>query len=330
MKFLTRDEIDAIPDLEPMIDGVLDKGTVTMLAAQPGAGKSFLALDWACRYATGTPWQGRAVDRMMKYSTGNYGPGKVLYIAAEGARGLKTRLKVWENAWKTRVQQHQLRMLDHPVNLGSHNEVAILTAAMEDNGPFGLVIIDTLARCSFGLEENNANEMGRVIQAAYAIRNTMGPDGTVLLIHHLGKGGVVRGSSALMGGVDLLLRLDNHDGHLVLEDEKRKDGRPLNPMSLKLVESGESMTVQADTFTPSVTNPLVAEMTAIAEVLPLTKNELKSATRLSEKDLYHYLSQGLKHNLIQKSTNEKNPRYSLAGVNGNSTFSPSQGAWRPR
>lgn len=103
MHLLTREEIDAIPDLEPMIDGVLDKGTVAMLAAQPGAGKSFLALDWACRYATGLRWQGRDVNRMMQYPTGNQGPGKVLYIAAEGARGIKTRLAAWEHAWDTHV-----------------------------------------------------------------------------------------------------------------------------------------------------------------------------------------------------------------------------------
>ena len=311
MHFLTREEIDAIPDLEPMIDGVLDKGTVTMLAAQPGAGKSFLALDWACRYATGIPWQGRAVNRMMEYPTGNQGPGKVLYIAAEGARGIKTRLAAWEHAWDAHVPEHQLRMLDHPVNLGNVNEVAALVSVMEEQGPFGFVIIDTLARCAMGLEENNANEMGRVIQAAYKIRNAMGNDGTVLLIHHLGKSGVVRGSSALLGGVDLMLKLSNEQGHLVLEDEKRKDGKPLEPMNLRLSESGQSMIIENDTAGVMYGNPLVAEMQALSHVLPLSKNELKMATSLTEQQLYRCLSDGLKTGLIC-ANEDKNPKYSLS------------------
>lgn len=311
MHFLTRREIDAIPDLEPMIDGVLDKGTVTMLAAQPGAGKSFLALDWACRYATGIPWQGRAINRMMEYPTGNHGPGKVLYIAAEGARGIKTRLATWETAWGTQVPEHQLRMLDHPVNLGNANEVAALVSVMEEQGPFGFVIIDTLARCAFGLEENNANEMGRVIQAAYTIRNAMGADGSVLLVHHLGKSGVVRGSSALLGGVDLMLTLANEGGRLTLEDEKRKDGKPLDPMELKLSESGNSMVVECDSRGPALSNALVGEMQALANLLPLSRNELKMATNIGEKELYRCLSHGLKNGVIC-STNEKNPKYSLS------------------
>ena len=311
MRFLTREEIDAIPDLEPMIDGVLDKGTVVMLAAQPGAGKSFLALDWACRYATGLRWQDRDVNRMMEYPTGHRGPGKVLYIAAEGARGIKTRLSTWEHAWDKEVPHHQLRMLDHPVNLGNLNEVTMLIAEMEEQGPFGLVIIDTLARCAMGLEENNANEMGRVINAAYMIRNAMGNDGTVLLIHHLGKSGVVRGSSALLGGVDLMLKLTNEQGHLVLEDEKRKDGKPLEPMNLKLSESGRSMIIESDSSNAMFGNPLVTEMKSLTHVLPLSKNELKMATSLTDQQLYRCLSEGLKTGSIC-STNEKSPKYSLS------------------
>lgn len=311
MHLLTRREIDAIPDLEPMIDGVLDKGTVAMLAAQPGAGKSFLALDWACRYATGLRWQGRDVNRMMEYSTGNQGPGKVLYIAAEGARGIKTRLAAWEHAWDAHVPEHQLRMLDQPVHLGNFNEVSMLIAEMEEQGPFGLVIIDTLARCATGLEENNANEMGRVIQAAYMIRNAMGNDGTVLLIHHLGKSGVVRGSSALLGGVDLMLTLTNEQGHLTLEDEKRKDGKPLEPMNLRLTESSGSMIIEKDSPDVMAGNPLVNEMQALSEVLPLSRNELKMATSLQERQLYQCLSEGLKSGYIS-ATNDKNPKYSLS------------------
>lgn len=309
--FLTRQEINAIPDLEPMIDGVLDKGTVAMLVAQPAAGKSFLALDWACRYATGLRWQGRDVSRMMEYPTGNRGPGKVLYIAAEGARGLKARLAAWEHAWGKEVPQHQLRMLDHPFNLGNSNEVSMLIAAMEEQGPFGLVIIDTLASCTLGLEENSSMDMGRVVRAAYQIRNAMGPDGTVLMIHHLSKAGTIRGSSALLGGVDQVMILTRSGDALKLEDEKRKDGAELQPMNLKLTPMHGSLIVEAGRDDDPGHNPLVQEMAQLSHLLPLSKNELRMATSLPESEFFHALNRGLESGQIV-STNDKTPKYRLS------------------
>ena len=108
-----------------------------------------------------------------------------------------------------------------------------------------------------------------------------------------------------------MLKLSNEQGHLVLEDEKRKDGKPLDPMNLKLSESGQSMIIERDTADVMFGNPLVTEMKALSHVLPLSKNELKMATSLTDQQLYRCLSEGLKTGAIC-STNEKNPKYSLS------------------
>jgi AAA domain len=72
-KLLTRSALAELPTPTPLIDNVLDKGTVALLYGKWGTGKSFIALDWAASVATGRNWQGRPTERL-----------RVLYIAAEG------------------------------------------------------------------------------------------------------------------------------------------------------------------------------------------------------------------------------------------------------
>ena len=100
--------------------------------------------------------------------------------------------------------------------------------------PPSLVIFDTLARCMAGGDENSAKDMGLLIAGADRIRAELGC--AVLLVHHTNKSGESeRGSTALRGGVDTLLKLKKNDeGTLTLECEKQKDAAPFGPIHLQL------------------------------------------------------------------------------------------------
>lgn len=315
--YLNRDELNGIPDLEPMIDGVLDKGTVAMLVAQPAAGKSFLAVDWVCHYATNAEaWQARTISRTVTYPDDRpVDEGKVLYIAAEGVRGMKKRVRAWEQTWRRTVAPDRLTVVPHAIQLGNTNAVAELCHDLQQE-TYGLVVIDTLARCAMGLEENSSTEMGRVVHAAYQIRDAMGPDGTVLLIHHLSKAGTIRGSSALLGGVDQVMILTRSGDALKLEDEKRKDGAELEPMNLKLKQAHDSLIVEAGRDDDPGHNPLVLEMMMLSELLPMSKTDLKAAIDMSDSEFFHALNRGLKSGQIV-ATQEKTPKYGL-GTQGQS------------
>jgi hypothetical protein len=52
---LSRAELGTLPHVEPLIENTLDRRSMALLAGYWGSGKSFLALDWACCVATGTP-----------------------------------------------------------------------------------------------------------------------------------------------------------------------------------------------------------------------------------------------------------------------------------
>jgi hypothetical protein len=77
-------EIAKLPPPEWLIDGLVPQDGLVVLYGEPAAGKSFLALDWALSIATGVPWLGREVKQ-----------GEVVYVYAEGVRGLTQRVTAW-------------------------------------------------------------------------------------------------------------------------------------------------------------------------------------------------------------------------------------------
>lgn len=153
-------------DADYLVDGYLQLGTVGYLVAKYGAGKSFLVLDWACCIATGRKW----LDRETR-------PGRVIYIAAEGAGGQAKRFKAW-------VQEHEnvpdgtLLMIKKPIQLGSvHHVDHLVDLVIEQQAD--LVIIDTLARSMLGLDESRD---GAIITAALdRIRDARGERMTTVL-----------------------------------------------------------------------------------------------------------------------------------------------------
>ena len=310
IKPLTRGELAQIAPLAPMIGGVLNKGTVVMLAAQPAAGKSFLAVDWCCSYITGRTWQGHEVNNTVTYPDDRPAKGAALIIAGEGARGMSSRVTAWEQAWKQPVPDQQFRLLPHPVQLGSAVEVEALIEHVKSE-TYGLIVFDTVARCTRGMEENSSSDMGRVIDTAYRVRDAMGPDGTVLLVHHLGKGGTVRGSSALLGGVDQLIRLERDGERLELYDEKRKDGRELTPISLRLKPFHDSCVIEAhrgDASDSSVHRLVAAWNSAFSAIGSCTKTEFRAVFDGDDRTFLTALNQAIRQGLIEAS-NERNPRY---------------------
>jgi hypothetical protein len=218
-----REELDSLPDPDPMIDGILDWGTVTLLSGPSGKGKSFIALDWGLSVASGLPWFGHESIQ-----------GSILYVAAEGAHGQKKRIKAWEQAHKTDAR---FRMITVPVNLSNEAHVDELVKRVRD-GERDLVIIDTLAKCTAGVEENSAKEMGVVLAALYRIRDAIEENGTtVLVVHHTGYDTKrARGSSAIAAGVDNVYDIFAEDPHMdiKLTCSKRKDGEPPAPIFMHL------------------------------------------------------------------------------------------------
>lgn len=233
-RLLTPSAMRELPAPTPLIENVLDCGTTAMLYANWGSGKSFVALDWAACVATGKRWQGRYTEQK-----------RVLYVIAEGAYGFSKRIQAWEAAWKTPLKDDQIAFLPVPVNLMSSD----VDRLVEDvaAGGFGLVVLDTLARCTVGADENSSQDAGIIVDAMTRVVNaTPERRGVVLCCHHTGKNGQTsRGSSAFEAGMDSVYFLEKSGSTLNLECKKRKDGPDSDRHTLMLQSSGDSCIVQA-------------------------------------------------------------------------------------
>jgi KaiC/GvpD/RAD55 family RecA-like ATPase len=225
-KLLTRAQVAELPPVEWLIDGVLPVDALSVLYGEPGAAKTFLALDIGAAIAAGNGWCGRDVRQ-----------GAVVYVCAESPRGLAMRLAAWESVNNDGEPLQPFFVYPDAVQLLEAGHVAHLIEQIRAAGVEPrLIVFDTLARCTVGADENSVEAMGKAIAMADRVRKEFGA--TVLLVHHSRKGDarVIRGSSVVAGAVDTSLSLvkDEETGERVLSMTKQKDAEEMRSLRFRL------------------------------------------------------------------------------------------------
>jgi hypothetical protein len=248
------DEVDALmaemlspaqvklrPRPRALIKGLLTLDSESWLIGAPGSKKSFVALDMAGAVASGRLWQGRKVLQ-----------GDVVLVVAEGAGGIGARIDAYERLHGP--MSDRVHILPRPVQAKDVKAWRVLVEACRRLAPV-LVVADTQARMTVGLEENSATEMGIYIEAVRAIREATGA--CVLTVHHTGrKGGDARGTSAIDGAQSTELKVVSEGLSGTLSTEKQKDLPMAEPVPLRF----ESVTVGMDEDGEPVTSlALVAD-----------------------------------------------------------------------
>jgi hypothetical protein len=134
-----------------------------------------------------------------------------------------------------------------------------------------MVVVDTMARCMLGGDENSSEAVGRLIARLDELRNEFGC--TVLLVHHGTKTDeqVERGSSALRGAADTMICLSGAVHSLMLSCEKQKDAQEFDPVYLRLetvqLEDGNSSCVLLPLKTKPAQDKHEAARMAIVELV---------------------------------------------------------------
>lgn len=226
-----------LPDPEWLVESVLPADTFACLFGAPGSTKSFWALDAACCVATGYDLHGSKVVK----------PGRVIYAAGEGHRGLKWRLEAWKLAHPDadlEALERNLRILPRSVRLLEElDAVKILNTAVacSVDGPLSLLIVDTWARAMTGGDENSSRDTGLAIDVCETVRARTGA--TVLVVHHSNvEGGRERGSGALKGAADAQMRMekDEKTGVVQFSCVKMKDSEEFETRQFVLSQFGHS------------------------------------------------------------------------------------------
>jgi RecA/RadA recombinase len=210
IRIMDREALRQMPRSQPLIAGWMGRGQAVRIYGPPGSGKSFVAIDMAACVAQGRPWHGYPVHQ-----------GEVVYFAVEDAEGVAMRLRAWELHHQT---EHRVHVVSTPVQLNVptvHRVLAALRAYFEDRA-VALVVLDTQAMITIGLDENSTQDMGIFVEAVKLLIAETGA--TVLIVHHSGvKGGRARGATAIRGAMDVELEASMVGIGATLSSTKQKN-----------------------------------------------------------------------------------------------------------
>lgn len=227
--------LDDLPELEPLIDGMLWRNTFCRVIGESTHGKSFVLLDMAGCVGSGIPWAGRETRQ-----------GNVVYLVAEGATGIRARVRAWEKFHCRRMEG--VRFLPIPVQATSAQWATFVRLAVELAPAF--IIGDTQARLTVDVDENSAQDMGVVVAAMEDLRAATGA--CVTLVHHKGPRGDGRGSKSVRGALQTELDVSRKDQIVTVVTTKQKDAAEAEPIIFELAPVNIATDAWADEHTVPV------------------------------------------------------------------------------
>ena len=208
-KVLHGDAILSLPPPRPLVGGLLQLDSLAAIYGPPASGKSLLALDIALSIASRRAWQGRDVV-----------DGPVVYVVAEDVAGMGARSR----AWRARHGElGDIHWLLQRVPLLEADAVAQLCDVVARVAP-ALIVLDTLARCMIGADENSTREMGLTVDALARLQAVI--NSCVCVVHHGGKDASrgMRGSNALLAAADTTIECKPTRDGMTAVVEKQKNG----------------------------------------------------------------------------------------------------------
>jgi len=235
-------DLGTLPPIKWIIPGEIPDQGLTIVYGPSGVGKSFFVLDYALRIA--------------QYL-------KVLYIAAEGEGGFRTRVQAWQTHYKQDVGELHFYM--NVAALLDDKERAAFMGQILDFVKPQVLIVDTVAHCMLPGNENDTRDMGLFIRAAKGIQKAY--QTAVILVHHTNKEGQQeRGSGALRAAADSMIKLTGDDDVIAVESAKSKDSEAFKTRYIKLlpVDLGEGQ------YTPVV---IAAEKVERTQDDPITNRQ---------------------------------------------------------
>lgn len=238
----TVEELDALPDPPWLVADVLPANGLGIIWGESGAYKTFLALDLACRVAAGLhAWERRTEQT------------SVLYIAGEGAHGIRKRIRAWRTVHPD-ADLSALFVCTYAPPLAAEDQMwAQGLADLASEMVCGLTIVDTVARSFGGGDENATRDMGLFVMGCDRVARAT--NGAVVGVHHAGHDkSRMRGNTSLYAACGVVLGVartaDNwcQMSNSWASKGKAKDAEEMDaPLTFRLEKHGDSLVpVQAD------------------------------------------------------------------------------------
>lgn len=262
-QFQWLNQFASAPPQPYLIKGILPQAQLAVVFGESASGKTFAVLDMVMAIARGVEWRGRRTRQV-----------NVAYVVAEGAGGLRNRVKAYHDYHGLTLGEVPVAMLEDAPNFLVAKDVKDLIVSLKSMAEFGLVVIDTLAQVTPGGNENAGEDMGKALSHCRQIHKATGA--TVLLIHHAGKDSSkgARGWSGLRAAADAELEVIRVNSDRAIKVTKAKDdvdgvefGFTLNTVTLGQDEDGEPITSCVVMATDSVARRTVTSGGAVQKLV---------------------------------------------------------------
>lgn len=246
LQLLTPADCTNAPARGYIIKGLIAPRDVACIFGAPGGGKSTIAPHLGYHVARGESVFGLRTK-----------PGKVLYVAAEDAHGMKNRVAALR---RRDGDAADFYVVDGVTDLLEEDspDLAALRDAVEEVRP-ALIFIDTLAMAFRDLEENDAQSMNQVVRIA---RSLTCHGSAVVLIHHGTKaeGSTPRGHSVLNGALDVALQLLPADSERIIRGRlsKNRNGPPDLDIAFRVASEELGRDDDGDAITAAIVDELPA------------------------------------------------------------------------
>lgn len=230
------DEQEDGKDPDWLLKDLMQEASTVMLVGPSGSGKSFIALDIALGVAAKVETFG-AVPK--------HGPA--IYAALEGRTNIKrARRRAWKIARGVTAPVPDFFVTTAPM-IALEGEVQEfgdqIAKRCAGNSP-RIIILDTVAKCMAGMNENDAQDAGKFIRFCDSLVEAF--QCVVVAIHHTGKDDSrgARGSSAFFAGFDTVIEVRAVGAEKALEVfvRKHKDAEEREqPWTFKRRQIGPSL-----------------------------------------------------------------------------------------
>lgn len=221
-----------MPEPEWLISDFLDSGFSYMTGGS-NAGKTFVAIDIACRLAIGGFWYDLPIPR----------PIRVLYLAAEDPAGVAMRVRAWMRRYASEADRIALKerlsfTADTPSLIDPADRQRLFNTAVEHD----LTIIDTQTDVTSGINENSKQEMDALLVTMKAIIDA---GKSVLMIHHpngMDDSWKPRGIGTQLGKANTVIQVrpkdkDKPTGPIIAITRKQKHAKKGKRRTFLIVDS---------------------------------------------------------------------------------------------